>query len=249
MWRLTSDTLPTEPIKRQGAPVATIWAKGSRIMAPVCRIATSGEVFDLPEPQFLGYYHFMQLPWMKGRITGIPGLTFGKLNQAEPNTYWQQGRRVGIVASNDSPVTINAQVILPVPVPTPNYLYRLDFSQWGEVQVTGASSEGMEFLPSADPDNLTHPEWKFESNILTIAATSYCAPRSRGTLEIDLQITSQTPVAKVFKFQFPKNITECDLIEHLGVSYPISANAPFPNPCEFIWNRYKQAAYVFGRID
>lgn len=246
MWRLTSNTLPTVASKRQGAPVATIWPLNNRVMAPVCRIATSGDRFDLPEPEFLGYYHFVELPWMKGRITGVSGLTQGKLNQAEANTYWQIGRRVGLVTSTNTPIAISAKILLPVPIPTSEYLYQVDFSEWGDIQIQGVSSEGMTFLPAVDPDNLEHPEWKFVGNVLTIAATYYCAPRSGGTLTIDLQLVATSPIAKVFKFQFPRNITECDLIEHLGISYPITPNPPFPQVNQFLWNRYKQIAYTFS---
>lgn len=247
MWRLTSTSLPTEATKRRGAPIATVWAKNSRVMAPVCRLSSNGEAFDLPEPQFLGYFHLLETPWLKGKMLGIEGFTLGKTNRAEASTYWYRGRRVGVVAPDTNPIAVKARVILPVPIPDDNYLYRINFSDWGNVEVVKVTSEGMVFSPAADPENLVHPEWKFEDSLLTFAGEYYCAPRLNGQMEIEIELTSTIISAKVFKFKFPSNITQCDLIEYLGHSYKITANL-FPSLYQFIWNASQQTAYAFGEV-
>lgn len=239
MWKLVSDTLPSNSTKRFGAPIATVWAQESS--APVCRLATDGEKFDLPEPEAVGNYYYLELTSRDMDVLAIPGLVRNWRREAKPETYWYSGGSIGAVSANPIAISIRAITFVPPPI---DYLYQLDLSDWGEIEVTGLSSEGMKFFPAADPDNLQHPEWKFENSILFFKGEDICAPRIGGELEILLTATVDTPICRVIKFQFPNSVTSCDSIEYLGFTYKLTANR-FPEPYQFWWSSPDRVAYVF----
>lgn len=243
MWRLTSDTLPDEPTKRLGAPVATVWGTENHVGAPVCRLMVDGDRYDLPDPELMGDFYLTELPWSKTRLLAVNNFTAARRHQAESDTYWQRGSMVGAIAG--SSVEITAEVILPVPYPV-DYLYQIDLSDWGTLSIESVTSEGMMFFPAADPENLTHPEWKFEDSMLSIQGEPLCHPRKGGQIEATIKIINNAPLARVHKFTFLSNI-ECDLIEYLGYTYTLT-DSPFPQAHEFIWSDRAQAAYIFEKI-
>lgn len=241
MWKLISDSLPIAPTKRLGAPIATVRSRQS--LAPVCRIATEGESFDLPMPQDVGNYFYLELPSSRMEILSASSLTRNWRREAKAGTYWESGDRVGAVNTSDS-VTFSIKATTFVP-PHVEYLYQLNLSTWGDIEVTGLSSEGMKFFPAADPENLSHPEWKFENSILSFRGEDICAPRSGGELEISFDITVDTFTYRVIKFQFPNSVRDCDYIEYLGYTYQITAER-FPEKHEFFWSYPDRTAYVFN---
>jgi hypothetical protein len=241
MWRLISNTLPTEISKRFGAPIATVRSLDS--LAPICRIATDGEQFDLPIPEDEGNYFYLELPSSNAKIVSAVGLTRNWKQEAKAGTYWYSGSRAGAV-SIDNSVTFSIKATTFVPPPT-EYLYQLDLADWGNIQVTGLISEGMKFFLAADPNNLTHPEWKFEDSILSFQGEDICTPRLGSDLDIFFDITVNSSVCRIKKFHFPNTVKYCDSIEYLGYNYQI-ADSRFPDIHQFIWSYSDQIAYIFG---
>lgn len=237
MWKLVSDTLPTEKSKRIGAPVVTVYATDT--LAPVCRLAVIGESFPLPVPEVVGNYYYIQLPDADIEFLGVQGLELNWMPKA--NSYWYSFLEVRAISN--SPVTISAIATVLVPVHV-NCLYRLDLSEWGDIAITNLNSEGMDFFPATNPDDLQHPEWKFVNGILSFKGEPLCTPRVGGELQITFNLTVDTPLYKVSAFQFPETVRDCELIEHLGFSYKITANR-FPEKYQFIWNYANHTAYIF----
>lgn len=239
MWKLVSDTLPTEKAKRIGAPVATVYATDT--LAPVCRLAVVGESFSLPTPEPVGNYYYIQLPDADIEVLGVQSLELSWM--PEVNSYWYSFLEARAIST--SPVTISAVATVLVPVHSSDYLYRLDLSDWGNINITNLNSEGMDFFPAVNPNNLQHPEWVFIDGILNFKGESLCAPRVGGELEITFNLTVDTPLYKVSKFQFPETVRDCELIEYLGFNYKVTANR-FPSKYQFIWNYVNHTAYIFN---
>lgn len=237
MWKLTSDTLPTEKAKRIGAPIANLWATDT--LAPVCRLAVDGESFSLPTPELIGNYYYLELPDVDIEVSSIGNLELNWI--PEVNSYWYSFHAIRAISTSPVTITAIATVLVPVPV---DYLYRLDLSAWGNIAIAKLNSEGMEFFPAVDPGNLQHPEWKFIDGILSFQGEALCAPRVGKELEITFNLTINTPLYQVSKLQFADEVWDCDLIEHLGHSYKITANR-FPDRYQFIWDYANHSAYIF----